>query len=282
MAMTTKAPRRGREKTKDDPAVTRTLDRGLAILEVLAEATELSLSDLARRVEITPTTASRLLATLKRRSFVTQTDTGLFQVGTKALTVGAAVMRSYRLDQVSIPSMMRLSDELGETISLGIRDGDSLIYIEQVEGRSAVHARVRIGRRMPLYATAGGKVLLSNYWESALDNIIGKGPFPALTAQTKIERAAILNEVSFARRNGWALDNEEYEENLCCAAAPIRDRHNEIVAALCVSRLAVKSPCKELEAVAPAIIQAAEGVSVKLGWQPIVPRNASASKIFRD
>lgn len=275
--------RRGRSKTRGEGSVTRTLDRGLALLESLADRPEMSLSDLARSVRVTPTTASRLLDTLKLRGFVMQTDSGLYRIGVKALIVGSAVLRANRLDQVAVTPMLRLSSEVGETVSLGIRDGNSLIYVEQVEGPNAIRVTTPIGKRIPIHATAGGKVLLCSIWEKAFDTIIGPGPYQRLTANTITDRNHLTEAIEQVRVKGWAIDNEESEINLCCLAAPIRDRRGEVVAALSVSMFIGKASHRNIEAMAGQVMMTAKDISLKLGWQDMfeAARSKKAS-IFSD
>ena len=261
-------PKRGRTRIRQGVGVTRTLDRGLALLETLSNNVDMSLSQLAREVGMTPTTASRLLETLKQRGFVLQTEAGLFAVGSKAMIVGSAFMRANRLGQFSSAPMAWLAGETGKTVSLGVRDGDAVIFVEQIEGEGTIQARTRVGRRLPLHATAAGKALLCGCPEAIIDALLGPGPYPRLTANTIADRSDLLQVLAKVRAQGWSIDNQEFESDVCCVAAPIRDRRNMIVAALSVSLLARNYPCPSLAVASVAVVTAAADVSMKLGWQP--------------
>ncbi|WP_165790754.1 IclR family transcriptional regulator [Pleomorphomonas carboxyditropha] len=262
------APRRGRTRTREDVGVTRTLDRGLALLELLGDARQATLSQLARGVGISPTTASRLLETLKGRGLVDyDEETGLFSVGMKAFVIGSSAVRARRLDRVALPSMRALAEDTRLPVNLGVRDGQSAIYIEQFETGGTMRLLLRLGRQLPLHATAIGKVLVAWLWDDALAQAIGDGPLASFTVHTTTDRDIFLADLDAVRANGWATDDQEYEEGLFCVAAPIRDRSGEVVAGLSVSSLASRVGDEAIRELARHVTAAASEVSGKLGWQ---------------
>ena len=154
--------RRGRTRTREDIGVTRTLDRGLAILEAVAAEGEMSLSDVARATQMSASTAYRLIETLERRGFLARSeDSGMYRVGSRAFDVGTAFSGAARLNDVARPIMRRLAEELGESVALGIRDAGQVVYVEQCEAKGAVRMIARLGSRMPIHCTAIFKLLLS-------------------------------------------------------------------------------------------------------------------------
>lgn len=259
--------KRGRAKTRTKVEVTRTLDRGLRVLEVLAEEASLSLSEIARRLDLTPATTSRLLETLRHRDYVRQDEqTGLYDIGPRAFQVGSAFTERLRLHQVAQPVLGRLADELGDTVSLGLRDHGEVIFVDQREGRGMIRMAPRLGVRAPLHCTAAGKVLTAWLWEAALKEVFGEEPFAEFTASTITTWAGLLQELDNTRAQGYAVDLEEYELQICCLAAPIRGRDGHVVGALSVSRVATRFPRNDPGAFGQKIMTAAADISRRLGF----------------
>jgi DNA-binding IclR family transcriptional regulator len=266
-AATPRGAKRGRARQNGAVTPTRTLDRGLVILESLAARREATLSELARDADLSPATALRLLETLRARGFVAYDGrSGVYVVGLRAFAIGSAAVRSGRLDRIALAAMRALSIDLGETVSLGVADGAHVTYIEQVEGAAVVRMSSRLGSRLPLHATAAGKVLLAWSWEAAIDARLGPPPFAAATRRTITDRAGFLDELSRVRNAGYAVDDEECEDGLRCVAAPLRDRRGDVVAALSVSSTPQRMLDARLRDAVAQVLRATEDISARLGW----------------
>jgi DNA-binding IclR family transcriptional regulator len=264
--------RPGAAPADEAPAVTRTLDRGLAILEAVAERGECTLSDIARATAISASTAFRLLETLEHRGYLARAeDTGTYRIGPRAFDVGTAFSGARRLNDVARPLLKRLAEELGESVALALRDGSHAMYVEQVEARDAVRLIARLGTRLPLHCTAVGKVLLAWLWEARVDELLGPPPYATRTAATLVQREPLLADLEATRRRGWAIDAQEYEPGVRCLAAPVRDRDGDIVAALSVSAPTARLlPAREAE-LAVQLERCAAEVSSRLGWRGAAP-----------
>jgi IclR family acetate operon transcriptional repressor len=274
---TPRAGRPGRTREREDIGVTRTLDRGLAILEAVAAEGEATLSEVARATAMSASTAFRLIETLERRGFLArEEETGNYRIGSRAFDVGSAFSGAARLNDVARPLMRRLAEELGEGVALGIREGSQVMYVEQIEAKSAVRMSARLGSRMPVHCTAVGKVLVAWLWETRIDEIVGPEPYPSATAATLTTRSALLAELAQVRERGHAVDAQEFEADVRCVAAPVRNREGEVVAALSVSAPAGRlSPARVLAVVRP-LVAAADELSSRLGWRAR-PRGARSS-----
>jgi DNA-binding IclR family transcriptional regulator len=265
--------KRGRSRERESIPVTRTLDRGLAILEAVADAGELSLSDIARATQMSASTAFRLIETLEQRGFLMRADdSGLYRVGARAFDVGtafAAAAGASRLGEAARPLMRRLAEELGESVALGVRDGQQAVYVEQVEARGAVRMIARLGSRMPMHCTGIGKALLAWLWESRVDEIVGPAPYARATAATLTDREALLRDLAAVRERGHALDLQEYEADVRCVAAPVRNREGEVVAAMSVSGPTGRMAAARQQEIAAQLVQTADELSRRLGWRGV-------------
>ncbi|WP_233283431.1 IclR family transcriptional regulator [Agrobacterium tumefaciens] len=225
------------------------------------------MSALARAVEMTPTTASRLLETLRGRGFVDYDGaTGLFSVGLRAFTVGSSVLQNRKLDRVALPAMRMLADKTGLPVNLAVRDGRTAIYIEQIEAPGVVRLSIQPGVQMPLHATAVGKVLASWLWAEALDDALFAAPLHSFTQHTMTSSEDLSNDLVRVRERGWATDDQEYQAGLFCLAAPVFDRNSNVVAAVSVSTLASLIDADNLTDLARKLVECAGEIGAKLGW----------------
>lgn len=266
--------KRGRTRTRTDDAIgiTRTLDRGLALLEQLGIERQASLSHLARSVGITPTTASRLLETLKLRGMVDYEEaSGLYSVGMKLFVIGSSAVRGQRLDRLAMSSLRNLAADTGLIASLAVRNNSTAVYVEQVEAAGMMRITPQIGRQLPLHATAAGKVLTAWLWEDALDLALGAEALRRFTSHTITERSDLQEDLRFVRDRGWATDDQEFEEGLFCIASPVRDRSGDVVAALSVSSLSSRVTPDFIAALTKLLVANANETSAKLGWSVSPP-----------
>ncbi|QSZ50533.1 IclR family transcriptional regulator [Arthrobacter sp. D5-1] len=139
---------------------TRTVERALALLSAVCTDGSISLSDAARVVDLSASTALRLLRTLEGSGFVTRDPGGNFRPGASVIQLGALALGQESLVSLCTPHMKRLVAETGESCYLSIPGaGDTGIYIAIVEGTRSVRHTSWVGRSIPLEGSAAGKVL---------------------------------------------------------------------------------------------------------------------------
>ena len=261
--------RGGRPRTwpldDDRGAPVRALDRGLTILDALADGAPKSLRDVAHAARLAPSTAHRLLETLARRGFVdVDAGDGRYRVGPRAFAVGTAFVRG-GLSEVAHEPMVALRDALGETVNLAVRDDDQAVYVHQVEGNRAVRLFTRVGARVPLHASGVGKALLAWADGAERDAILARLTLAAHAPATLTDRGALRSDLRSSVERGYALDLEEYETGVRCAAAPVRDA-GATVAAMSVSAPLTRFDGARLREAAAALTGCADEVSRRLGW----------------
>lgn len=247
------------------PATTRTLDRGLRLLEILADGGEMTLAELSAASGLAPATALRLLDTLRARDFVAA-DEGKYRVGLKTFEVGSAFLSHTRLLEVCHPILMRLAEETGLGASLAIQEGRDAIVVDTADGARSRRTAARIGMRAPLHACAAGKVLLAWLWEGRVLEILGPEPFEAVTPDTIRSAAPLLDALGEVRASGTAREDEELEPGLGALAAPVRDRKGHVAAALAVASPATRMRPPDAGLVA-RLAEAAGDASLRLGWR---------------
>lgn len=139
---------------------TRTVERALALLSAVCTDGAISLSDAARVVDLSASTALRLLRTLEGSGFVSRDPGGNFRPGASVIQLGALALSHESLVSLCTPAMKRLVAQTGESCYLSIPGpGDTGIYIAIVEGTHSVRHASWVGRSIPLEGSAAGQVL---------------------------------------------------------------------------------------------------------------------------
>ena len=265
----TAPPRRGRLPLK---AVTATgqvqsLTRGLSLLEALATAESgLSLTDLARKVELAPSTAHRLLATLEKMGYVYQGgDLARWYVGLHAFTVGSSFLANRDFVAQSHPYLRRLMEQSGETANLGILDGTEAVFIDQVQCRETMRTIVKLGSRVPLHASGVGKAIFAALPDEQIDAIVKVKGLPRITANTITSPEIMWASIRVIRQRGYSFDDEEHLPGTRCVASPIYDEHAETLGALSLAGPLSRLPDDRIKQLGPLVAHTAEELTRRLG-----------------
>jgi len=231
------SPVAGRGSPQPRGAPVRAIARAHTVLEVLSrEPRGLGLSEIARRASVRFSTCHRLLATLTSLDYVVQdSETGHYLLGYRVLELASRAQSFHHLLIVRArPVLAETMQASGETTNLAVRDEQGARYVAQVPSRASVRMFAEIGSPAPLHATAVGKVLLAHADETALDSVMrgGLAPRARHTLTNADQLRAALSDI---RSQGYAVDNEEFEDGVMCVAAPVRNHTRDVVAALSVS-----------------------------------------------
>ncbi len=242
------------------------VDRAVAILEILARDGEAGVTEVARELDVHKSTASRLLAALDRHELVTQdTARGRFRLGVGIVRLAGAVGRKLDLVQEGRPVCRALAQQVGETVNLAILSGRDALYLDQAAGPAALSPHNWARQRIPLHATSDGKVLLAYLPEAELAPCLTP-PLTRFTERTITaveDFPALLAEV---RRRGFATAVEEFEAGLTAIAAPVRNAEGTVIASVSASGPSFRIPAGRVPALADAVRRAADEVSRRLGW----------------
>jgi DNA-binding IclR family transcriptional regulator len=242
------------------------VDRAVAILEILARDGEAGVTEVARELDVHKSTASRLLAALDRRELVTQdTARGKFRLGVGIVRLAGAASRKLDVVQESRPVCRALAQEVGETVNLAILSGRDALYLDQVAGPAALSPHNWAGQRIPLHATSDGKVLLAYLPEGELTACLAP-PLARFTNRTITDLAEFGELLAEVRRRGFATAVEELEAGLTAIAVPVRNAEGNVIASISTSGPSFRIPAERIPALAAAVGRAAAEVSRRLGW----------------
>jgi DNA-binding IclR family transcriptional regulator len=240
------------------------IERMMALLEVLARHHDaVSLKQLSRETGLHPSTAHRILGAMAASGFVERAQAGAYRLGIRLLELGNIVKSRINIREIALPFMQALHARLGESVNLGVRHDDEIVYVERTSsGRSSVRVVHLVGARAPLHATAVGKLFLVEDGVQKLREYVKRTGLPGFTPTTLTSLPALEKELDRVRRHGVAFDNEEIEQGLRCIAAPVRDDTGELIAGLSVSAPAERYDAEWI----PYIKQAADDISRALGF----------------
>jgi DNA-binding IclR family transcriptional regulator len=259
------------KKPKSDYAI-QAVANAMRLLEAFHDEDELGVTELARRLSLHKNNVFRLLATLEQEGYIEQSGTSdRYRLGVESLKLGQAFLRGRSLLRRAHPVLEGLAGELNESAHLSTLRDFEVVHLDGVLGRQLVLTGLRVGQRLPLHCTAPGKVLLAFSGEEvrqAYDRMLSQsGGLGARTAATIVDRDKFFEHLRSVAGAGFALDLEECEPGLCCAAAPVFDAAHGLVAALSVSGPACRfSEERMLRGVVPALTSAAEALSRELGY----------------
>lgn len=200
--------------------------------------------------------------TLHQRGLVGHdADAGLWTIGAGLFRIGAAYLRVRKLPEIARPIIRALLIDVEETVNVSMLDGNELVCVAQAESHAPVRAFFRLGRRLPIHASAAGKAILAAGDEAMQAALVGPPPFERFTANTRCTRAVLAKDVAATRERGWAIDDEEHTLGMRCVSAVILNESAEPAGALSISAPTVRMPSQTVFELGAKVRQAAATLS---------------------
>jgi DNA-binding IclR family transcriptional regulator len=248
----------------------KSLAKSLAVLETLATSpSPLSAAQLGRQLKLTRPTVYRILATLGRREFVTRDAVGsVYRASFKLLDLGHQVLERTDLLGAARICLRRVAAEIPETVHLAVEEGGWMVYLDKVEGSGPFCTNSRPGRRVPMHCTALGKAVLAQLPAERVRAILGRHGLPGFTRRTLTTQAGMDRELARVRRQGYAMDDVEFEEGVRCVGASILDHRGHPLAAVSISAPVSRMPRAKAAALGRVLRERTAEASRALGWSP--------------
>lgn len=246
--------------------------------ELAASEIPLGVNELARRIGVNASTASRLLGTLQEAGLVMRSENGgPFRLGLKLVTLSDRVLAGLDVRSLARPLLARLVAETGETATLSVPGDTEAITVDFVPSPSSVVSMARVGRPSVPHATAAGKVMLAYAGAEAsggrspgrAGGRLGPESLVAFTPRTITDPAALAAELDAVRARGWAEAIGERESDLAALAAPAFGRHGELAAILGIQGPASRLPVAARRSLREPLLVAAAELSRALGGQAV-------------
>lgn len=209
------------------------LARGLRVLRLFsAETPRLTVSEAARRSGISRAAVRRLLLTLVAEGYAAQ-ERDVFTLRPRVMELGYAWLSGLGLPELAQPHLLQVSAAVNENCSLGILDGDDVLYVARSSARRIVQStQMAVGTRLPANVSSMGRVLLAHLSEADLAASLRRRPPRQFTPATTVDLRVLRGLLSQVRQQGFALVEEEFETGLISVAVPVRDGAGKVVAAI--------------------------------------------------
>jgi len=235
--------------------------RAIALLDAVAESDGgARVNELARRIGVNPSTASRLLGTLEAGGLVEREPGGPYRLGLKLVALSDRVLGQLDVRERARPWLAWLVQETGETATLSVPGGGEAITVDFVPSPSSVASLARLGRPSVAHATAAGKVMLA-FGPPAGNHV----ELTAFTDRTITDPSSLHRELDRVRNAGLAEAVGEREPDLNALAAPVLGRGGELVAILGLQGPAARLPAATRKALRDPLVRAARELGQSLG-----------------
>ena len=246
----------------------KTLENSLSVLEALSQSnSSMSIREISEKLQIYPSSVHRILDTLRHRGYVEQDpDTQRYQLGLKLVELGMSKLYQVDLIKETTPYLKELVAQYNETTYLGVLVGREVLVVAREDCTRNIRMVSEIGKRVPAHCTALGKVLLAYLPREQRKKILEGRKLSQFTKNTITSKRELEKELKKVREQGFAVDRGEYEDELHCVGAPIRNYQEKVVGAISIAGPAFRMDVDKRDDLKKALIQTAREISKRLGY----------------
>lgn len=239
------------------------LARGLRALDILeSEADGIGITGIARRIDIDKSTASRIMKTLASYGYAEQSSaTRRYTLGPRLVRLGQSLLTRTPLRDQARPFLRELVTQTQECAHIAVRASDQVLYLDQVEAAATLRVSTGVGTLAPLHCTALGKVLLA-FGDKEVPQELERH-----TPRTITDVAALDMHLEQARRQGYAIDDEEFNHDVRCVAVPVYGLDGELVGAIGISGPGARLTLARIHDLALVVQRIGQALSDRLAYR---------------
>lgn len=256
---------------RSEPGSVQSVERAIGLLELLAKNRDgVSLSDLAAKSQLNVSTCHHLLATLVKCGYAAKVPgQRTYALGARVLLLGQAFQHQVDLPRRAQPVLDRLSEATGEAVHLAVLQGDAVVTVAKTEARHAVRVDAgAIGAVEAPHATATGKAMLAWLPDDHMKRILDAGGMRRYTPNTITDSAALIEDMRHVRRNGFSIDQEEFQPGVVCVGAAVRDHAGAVIGSISASAPSFRADDAHIARMREAVTAAARELSADYGAPP--------------
>lgn len=244
----------------------RLVQRAFALLELLSEGSK-QIGEASRLTTLPKGTVHRIYRTLVNLGYVHQEIGGNYALTTKLFEVASRVVYSLDLRQTARSHLEQLAAETGETAHLGVLNGLTVVFVDKVESpvQRALGMTTRVGGKVMAHCSAIGKVLLADLPPEGLARFIDERDLVRFTSHTVSNIEELGMQLALVRRDGYAINYEEYDEGIVAVGAPVRNHSGKAIAGISLAAPTFRMPVDQMPDLALRVKQTAEEISRDLG-----------------
>ena len=240
------------------------VDNALRLLLLLAERESVRVSEVAAELDIAPSTAHRLLSTLRQREFVDQEPDRRYVKGAALARLGHPVEPPPRpIEELALPYLQRLRDAVGETAHVSLLEGTEIRFLASVESRQVLRVGSRVGARLPAHLTSAGKALLAALPHQELTKRFPPEGVPSLDLTGK-DVEALARELQSVRRRGYGVNRGEGERGVAAVGVSLIGADRSPVGALSISVPTVRLNAARVREMASQLMQEKSALEAEL------------------
>jgi len=254
------------------------LDRAFLILDIIADAGgEAKLTEIAGIAGLNVSTCHHLMSTLYNWGYVARgASSRTYVLGSRILHLSAACLRQVDLPRRAQSYVDRLNDQTREAVQLAIMQDTNLVNVLRRDARHAVRVDAGLGGKSnAAHATATGKAILAWLPPTELDRIVADKGLTAFTPHTITDIDKLKDELRMTRRNGFAIDREEFQPGVICIGAAIRDHAGAVVGSISVSSPLFRATAEYIDQIKVHLIAATDELSKELGAPGAILRGST-------
>lgn len=247
------------------PQFIETLEKGIRVLEVFREGqSSLGLTELAEACEMTKSAAQRFTHTWCELGYLAKDERSRrYSLTHKALELGFLYLNASTLVSRAIPALKLIRERCDLTVNLSVLSGHDIVYVMRIPGPNQTHAEMLPGRRMPAWCTSAGRVLLSDLPPDRVKASLAQVTPVAYTPRTDTDREVLIERIEEARQQGYSITQEQVLVGQIGIAAPIRNVHFQVVAAINITAQMSSWPLEKVRReLLPLLMEVSQSVLV--------------------
>jgi len=251
------------------------LAKGLDVLRTFSRSKpHMTLSEIAARAGLPAATARRCLNTFEELGYVTRNGRQ-FLLRPKVLEIGAVYLESMDIESLTRTHLEEMARETGDSASMAVLSGTEIVYVARASVRTTARMEAHVGSHFPAHVTSMGRVLLAGLTPERLAAFFANAKFEALTEKTVTDRAELERIIATARRNGYAMVEEELAPGVVAVAVPVHDAAGRVVAALNTSgHMRQGNGAALISTRLPTLQRIAKAISAELASVPVLSLSA--------
>ena len=246
------------------------LEKGLAVLELLSYTRNgMTLQEIKVELDISQTTAYRILNTLVRLGYLLYNDkVKKYRISKKLLTLGLCAIEEHDIFESVLPHIRNLRNKVKETVCYGVISSEKIVFIEQAIGTHPFCFVLTPGKMIDLHCSAPGKAVLAFMEASTRDTYLKTITYERYNENTITCEADLVKELDQISKCGFAMDREEEMIGVVCLGAPIINCHGIPIGAIWLSGPRSRLNDKVIDKYAALLLETTHAISYELGYGP--------------
>lgn len=238
------------------------------ILFYIAKKNSVKLKDLEDKFFVSSQALEKILEILIIRGYLDYNKRKKqYTLGIKNFELGQSYLSHGEIRRQARPYLQNLATEFNENVYLATRSNFEIVYIDAYEVSRNVIVKSRVGRLLPMYASASGKIHLAYMDNEDVEEFFREIKLEKFTENTIVDKQKLLEEIVLTRERGYAIDNEEWEKEVRCISVPVRNYTGDVVAAITLSAPSFRLPFDTLHGkIREKFLEASDELSEKLGY----------------